>query len=1122
MKQFLQLTTALVIMLNCSSAFTQTTRIITGKVIDDKGIPVPYLTIQVKGTTYGTFSDTAGKFTLAVDSTAKILVLKYPAMKTQEVPISDNMLITMKTDVLGLSEVVVTAIGIPTERRALGYSTQVVKSDQLNNTGTSNTFEELDGKVAGLQIINSAGDPGAGTYINLRGPNGLTTDNSPLIVVDGIPIDNSINVFDPQLGFSGGFTSAGASGALYGGAQPTNRALDINPNDIESITVLKGPAASALYGIAAANGALIITTKKGSGGQGEGLGIDFNTSESWETYNKLPQMQQTYAQGNWTDLNQEVPGSAIYQGPTTGNPFSWGPPISTLAYSGIPTPYYQYGELVPAAPGLKPAMAYNAYDFFQTGVTANNNISCSGGNDRSGFRIALGNLDQTGIIPNSKYVKSNLTLSGQSALSKKWSVGGSVTYINSVNDKVQQGSNASGVMLGLLRTPPSFDNSNGYSNASKVPAAYILPNDSQRTFTGIGGYDNPYWTVNENPITSNVNRAMGSANVAYHVLDWIILKWNFGGDFYIQDDKNAQAAYSSENFPLGGIYSIDYWNAQFNSDVTASIQKKLTKDLDLDAVVGQNYFTDNSTTRGEQGIGLGLPYFLQMSNASSYIATEMEGLYHRSAWYAQAILNYKNMLFLTLTGRDETSSTLPVNDDVFFYPSADLGWVFTQTLGMENNNILPYGKLRLSDAQVGSDAPEFALQNYYTPAAVTDGFTSGVSFPFNGIPGYQYATPTLILGDPNLKPQNTTSYEIGIDLAFFQNRISLSSTYYYEKTTNEIFSIPISQASGWGYEEGNLGEVTNKGGEITINTTPVKTKSGFQWDIGLNWNRNVNEVVQLAPGINSLYVGGFNQYDLPGQPADEIYGTDFIRVPGTQFDPSNRYNNLVLSDVPGPGYGLPIVGTTEQPLASAQPSWIGGLTTALSYKIEKLGKFTLAGVMSVREGGYMWDGTYGAMEYYGTAAVTSNRGEPYQVASGAQWGHLNAYNQIVHNNSSGAEVSGTGGAVTQSQDPAIYSEYYYQNIDNAFTGPISSDIFSASYIKFKQISLTWEFPKRWLRRIKFTRFSLTLFSNNPLLWTKYPGVDPETNLGGPSNAQGVDYFNNPNTRDYGVRLNVGI
>ncbi len=432
MKQMLRLTATIAALLWVGIASAQTTRIIQGTVKDETGKSVPYMAVQVKGTTIGTYTDTSGKFTLAVDSSAKTLMLSYPGMKTQEVAISDNMQITMKNDALGLSEVVVTAIGISVEKKALGYAAQTVGSEQLGNTGTGNVMNELDGKVAGLTVTNSAGDPGAGTYMVLRGQTSLTGNNQPLMVVDGVPIDNSINNYDPTFV---GFNAGGAGGELNGGTQPTNRGLDINPSDIASITVLKGPAATALYGISAANGALIITTKKGGKNTDGGLGIEFNSSLQFTMVSQLPSYQQSYSQGEWTDGNTVNPSTATYFGPTTGERTSWGPALSLLSWNGVPNAYDQHGANVddtittfngngsqthgvrnPAA--KTPVTAYNPYDFFQTGIANDNNISFTGGNDVSSFRLGLGYLDQTGVIPLSDYKREHLALTVQQRLAK--------------------------------------------------------------------------------------------------------------------------------------------------------------------------------------------------------------------------------------------------------------------------------------------------------------------------------------------------------------------------------------------------------------------------------------------------------------------------------------------------------------------------------------------------------------------------------------------------------------------------------------------------------------------------------------------------------------------------------
>jgi len=1104
MKQIVRLATVILGLMLCSSLYAQS-RVITGTINDQNGKPLPFLAVQVKGTTIGTYTDTAGKFTLNVDQSSKTLSLSYPGMKSQEVPITDNMNITMTSDALGLDEVVVAAVGISVEKKALGYATQTVNSDALNTKGSSNVMDELDGKVSGLQVINSSGDPGAGTYINLRGPTALTGNNQPLIVIDGVPVDNSINNFDPSFA---GFSAGGAGGQLNGGTQPTNRGLDINPSDIESITVLKGPAATALYGISAANGALIITTKKGHKNE-EGLGIELNSSLTWSTVNQLPSYQEEYAQGTWTDANNEDPTTATYMGPTTHQRTSWGPAISTLRFNGVPNAYDSHGYLVQGATTGATGIAYNPYDFFQTGVANDNNISFTGGNDKSGFRMALGNLYQTGIVPLTNYNKTTVSLSGQTALGKKLKASAGINYVNSLNNKAQQGNNTSGIMF-LVRTPPSFDNSNGNgSNAANVKSTYMLPSDSERDYRGgTPGYDNPYWSVNENTTVSTLNRVYGFSQLEYNITDWMTATYRLGGDVYVQDDKSYYNPLSNSfNSSRGGVYIADYINSLVNSDFILNINRKLSDKLSLNVILGQNYYTTTNNTRLAEGTGLTLPNFPDLANATSYNGTtEGEAVYRRSAWYGQAVLGFANQLYLTLSGRDETTSTLSPNNDNFFYPSVDLGWVFTETFKMNTNKVLPYGKLRLSYANVGQDAPVQALTTPFRVAGVADGFSTGISFPYNGLPGYAQSGPTTAMGNPGLLPQSTAATEVGLDLTFFQNRISLSATYYNEKTTNEILSVPVPLTSGFAGEELNAGVITNHGVEITINTTPVKTKN-FQWDLGFNWSKNVNNVVQLAPGVNSLLLDALGTlYDVPGHSTSQIYGTDYVRT--TAYNPANPTQGLVLDDNKSdPGYGLPMASpNAPTALANTQPDWIGGITTNLTYK-----NFSLGIVMSIRSGGYMWGGTVGAMQYYGTAGVTTDRGQAYAVPAGAVWGHLGG--------PTGTTVV-TEGAVTN--DPATYSQYYWQNLTSTYAGLTTPNIYPSGYTRISQINLTYSLSHKIARRMHFTKLSLTLFANNPLLWTKYPGVDPETSFAGPSNAQGEDWFNSPGTKSYGIRLNLGL
>jgi TonB-dependent SusC/RagA subfamily outer membrane receptor len=450
-----------VLLFSTVSVFAQS--LIKGKVTDSKdGSPLSSISVKIKGTAGGTSTDPDGSFSIDIgksSATLEISGVGYSA-KSIKVTAGETISVSLEKDTKNLSEVVVTALGVKREKRSLGYASQSIGSEQLNTSGSGNPLSELSGKVSGLTVINSNGDPGSGTFILLRGRSSITLDNQPLMVVDGIIIDNSVNNFDPS---NNGFQANGPNADLIGGAQPTNRGLDINPSDIESITVLKGPAATALYGIKASNGALIITTKKGGGGK-HGSSVSYNTSVTFNRVNQLPGLQDQYSQGD----------GGIYEGPETGTSISWGAAIDTLFWNGDPTYQFdKHGDIVGKSdPSAKtPVVPYNRYAFFQTGATFDNNVALSGSTDKGGYRMSLGNLYANGSVPTTRYVKTTFGISGQSNVNDKLSISGGMNYVNSSNTKTQQGSDLSGVMLGLTRTPPTFDNSNGTSNAED-PAAF--------------------------------------------------------------------------------------------------------------------------------------------------------------------------------------------------------------------------------------------------------------------------------------------------------------------------------------------------------------------------------------------------------------------------------------------------------------------------------------------------------------------------------------------------------------------------------------------------------------------------------------------------------------------------
>jgi TonB-linked SusC/RagA family outer membrane protein len=1070
------------------------TQEVIGTIVDSAGLPISGASVKIKGTKTGVSAASDGGFRISLPRGA-VLVISAVGYGTQDVKAFNGSALTIRllSNSRLMNEVVVTAIGINRDKRELGSATQTINADQLNKSGTGNALSELNGKASGLTVINSSGDPGAGTYIRLRGVTSITGNNQPLMVVDGVPIDNSINNYDPT---ANGIFAGGANGNLVGGVQPTNRGVDLNPNDIESVTLLKGPAATALYGIQASSGALIITTKKGTSNQGPVL--TFNSSFSMDKVSKLPERQTLYSQG---DAGKYV---AL-------NRLTWGALIDTLYRNGIADNYDPNGQIVGASnPSRKTkAVVYDPYKFFNTGLTYNNNIALSGGNGKSAYRMSLGNLHETGIVPHSKYDKTTFNVSGQSALTSKFSISGGVNFVRGENDKVQQGSNTSGVMLGLLRTPTTFDNSNGLKDAADNPNSYVLPNGKQRDFRGGPGYDNPYWTVNRVPFHEDLTRVFGYAQASYQVADWMTISYKAGGDVYSQNDKNAYDI-GSNVATAGAVHLSDFYNQQYNSDFTVHMKKTFSDDWSGSLLLGQNYFTLGNHAKLTHGTGLTLPNFLDMANVQSYTAQEYDQRKRTSAYYGEGHLSYRDMLFLTVTGRRETSSTLPPKNNSFFYPSVSLAYEFIKPGMSASNVLLSYGKLRASFAQVGKDAPTQGLNTYYKTAGIGDGFTTGVIYPIDGISGYQFGTPGTVIGNPDLKAEKTNSYEFGADLGFLKNRVTLNATLYYSKSSDVILTAPVAYTSGFGAELLNAAVLTNKGLELTLNTTPLKTQD-WRWDVNFNWARNLNIVKSLATGVDQIAIAGFTNGSVnavPGQPYGVIYGNGYVRA--NPDDPKSPL--LINDDKTDDGYGLPIAGSLSLPLAKVDPEWTGSVVSNVTYK-----NISFSVQLDVKHGGHLWDGTRGAMSYFGTSKQTANRGQAVTFKGTA--GHLDKEGNIVHTDANGDVSAKPGGP---SNVPTTYDQYYWQNIGNSFTGPVEVNIEDAGFVRIRQASLSYQLTPAALKHIGLKSLSLTVFTNNPLLWTKYKGVDPETSLAGPANGQGLDYFNGPSTKSYGLRLSMGL
>jgi TonB-linked SusC/RagA family outer membrane protein len=1047
------------------------TRIITGTVTssEDKS-PIPGVTVVVKGTTIGTTTNIDGKYVLTVPIKDKLLVFSYVGMKTQEIKLGESITIdiVMEADVMNMNEVVVTAIGIPRETKALSYSVQNVGAADIQKSSQSDLINSLQGKVSDVQVVSSSGAAGAASYIQIRGATSLTGNNQPLFVIDGVPIDGA--------GVGGDVTAA--TNLAYDGVALSNRAVDINPDDIESVSILKGGAATAIYGLRASSGAVIITTKKGKPTTGKKISVNFSTSVKWDQVSNLPPRQQAYGQGsdgNWI----------------SGNKFSWGPKLDTCALDKSDWANYEWnafdvdGRIVSNKEGKDGAVkTYDPYDFYQTGLTTDNSISLSGGGDISTFYFSFSDNQQKGIVPNNKLRRNTFKIAGDSKLSDKFKISGTATYNITGGQRIQQGNNTSGVMLGLLRTPNTFNNAAGY----QLPGDYLLPSGSpppnngyQRSYRHGSVYDNPYWTANMNTYKDQVNRLIGSAQLDYYALKWLSFTYRIGIDWWGRKFTDNLAVGSGTQ-SAGWAKRGEELAKNFNSDLIATIDKDFAKDFNLHFIAGHNMTMNYYTNLTSQAFGLVIPDYYNLNNTTSIASQELTNNRRGAAFYGDLTLSWKNMVYLTATGRNDWSTTLPAGKNSFFYPSVGAGFIFTQLPGIKDNKVLPYGKIRISYAITAKDAPVYYTGTYYTTPLILDGWTTGLTWPYNSTNGYLYSN---VLGNNQLKPEKSANFEVGFDLKFIQNRIGLSYTYFNNKSTDNILQVPISASTGFNFENLNAGSIRTTGHEITLDIVPIKSKD-WEWDITANWAKIDNEVLALAPGINRLYLGGFTGSEIDavvGQPYRTIYAYDWKR--------DAKGNVLIGTD------GYPIMSENESALGNVDPEWTMGISSNLRWK-----DLSLYFLVDIKHGGKMWDGTRGAMDYFGTSAGTLNRGE----------------NVVFEGIMTDANGNSTGVPNTMS---VPLTQAWYQGVGSGFVGCTAPYVEDAGWVRLRTVSLTYNISNL-VKKTFIRQLSVYFTGTNLLLFTNYKGIDPETSLAGSGNAQGIDYFNMPGTKSYTLGLTVSF
>ncbi len=869
-------------------------RTISGVVTSESdGEAIPGVSVIVKGTTVGTMTDINGKYSILIKPDTKVLVFSYIGMKTREVEIgtSNTINVALENEATGIDEVVVTAMGIKKEKKSLGYSVENVGSEELTEGNQTNIVNALQGKVAGVSITNSGGAPGASSVIMIRGGNSLSGDNQPLFVVDGIPIDNST-----------------VAGELVANS---NRGLDLNSEDIESVSILKGPAAAALYGIKAANGAVIITTKKGKAGEAK---ISYSGSFSVDEVVGIPEMQTIYGQGSLIRNNM----SYI----TT---FSW--------------------DTIPLSDDIE--KYYNLRDFYQTAYSSNHNLSYSGGSEKNTFYTSVGRLNNNGVMDRTNYNRTSFKLNTTSSLKKNLTIGSSFNYVNSASDRTRQGSSNSGSFRSILNYPINVNMKD-----------YLNEDGTQKIVESLGDapMDNPYWSAINNPIHNRVDRYIGIANVSYDPFKFLNVTYRIGSDIFMEKNKSSYA-WGSASFNEGYVGEYEAFNQITTSTLLLNANHTIEKHT-FGLTVGNNVEDNYYRRTNWAGRNFIEPDFVGINNIVSEDRTVDQKIRRKRIVSAFGELKYdwNSTVFLNLTGRVDKSSTLPKDHNTFFYPSAGVS-VLVSTI-LKNMGIftlsdlgIDYFKIRSTWAQVGKDAPPHVLQ---TPMVSS---TNTYTIDPEGFMRAIYPT-----GNPALLPEFTNSFEIGTDIRLFNNRVGIDFSYYNMTSLDQILFIRMAPSTSTFGGYLNAGSINNKGVELLLSTTPVK-KTNFNWYVDLNFAKAVSHVNELPGEIKQVensdswaYNGIAEGAALLDGPVFGIYGKAYMR---------DDNGNLLLDQD-----GMVQFADVQQQLGDRYPDWTAGISNKLQYK-----NITLNFLVDISYGNDVLNGTKAAMVYYGLDPITVNRGE---------------------------------------------------------------------------------------------------------------------------------------------------
>jgi TonB-linked SusC/RagA family outer membrane protein len=1028
--------------------------------------------ITVLNTSKGTITDFDGKFSIDVQPGAT-LVVSYVGMKTTEVSAADGMIVSLDEDTEVLQEVLVTALGISRSERSLGYAASKVEADEVVKARTTNVASALAGKVAGVQVQSTSTDPGSVSNVIIRGFSSIGGSNQPLYVIDGVPLQST---------------------ADYGNGEQTEKASaigginNVSAQDIESMTILKGAAATALYGSRAANGVIIITTKQGGKGQKRNFNIEYSGGVAFNQVANLPKFQNDFGQG-WNGQQTFIENG------------SWGPALDgSMQPFG---PIWNNQQLL----HKYEAVPTNIIDFFDVGISHNHNVSFSGASNdnKMTYYASYSYAGDNGVMPGDKdtYQRHTFAFRGSYEPVKWFKVSSSVNFARSKADIVDTYQGTS-VIDGLYEFPRdlSLVDHQDLTSPFNTPEAWLTPY----------GITNPYWAIANNYHHNDGKQLYGKVQADIRPVKGLTLTYRFGFDYTDADRKigvpqinlddamiTDDMGYPPSNMNQTGSVWTNYLRKyELNHDVLANYQNRWGA-FDLNATVGVNInersYTSASSSTNDLTFETG---FWDLSNGSSKdLISESQWKRRSIGLFADITFGYADQLFIDLSMRNDWSSTLPIKKNSYFYPGVTASWIFTELI--PQNKWFSFGKLRVAYGMTGNDADLYLTAPTFLQAFANTTYLGGddpnITFPISGSNAF---IRTSTLGSSDLRPEMTSEFEVGTNLQFFKGRLGLDATYYYRVTKDQIFTLPVDPATGYNYMVTNFGKVQNQGFELALNTTPVETRH-FRWDLNFNISRNWNKVLELPDGLE----GGKSIIEGFSTSQDAVYVYAEVGKPLGQFytylpKKTEDGKTIVGSD------GLPVIGTEiEDTGKNMQAEWVGGVTTSLSFY-----GVTVSATLDARFGGYMFSRTKNLMEFTGNGYITTyNSRNPFIIP-----------NSVVDNGD---------GTYSENTTPICLMDGSYQSYFDATGAGKGGEFFliDRTFAKLRNISLSWDLPKKWMDKAHFEGMSITAYVNNVVTWTAKDNyyIDPEsTSYAGDGDlaAQFGELYSNPTSRQYGINVNI--